>query len=260
MGMNFKSLASDWLLPAAGAYLGYGYGGATGAGLGAAAGRFGGGLLKDEETGNNIKNSMVAGAAGYGAGSLYDSQFGYGGNFGSMGDGPASGATSGATSGGGGMFSGGMKMPMAMMGLNAVAQMYGAGEAQKNAGNIYSQQLANWNNTAFPNAARVDAQTASAMSGINQQSMLARQRLMDSMAARGMGANSGVLAGAAAEEDRARRARMAQLANNLIQFRNTPMYAPPQLQYTQSAGEKVADTVGSSTGLLAGMSLYNSMR
>jgi hypothetical protein len=258
---------SDYGLPVVGGLAGSYFGGPWGAAGGAAGGRFVGGLLKDEDTASNITNSAVAGGIGYGGASAYNklADNWLSGNFSSMGNLPATGeagaATAGAqaASGAGGMF-GNMKMPAAMMGINALAQMYGANSAKSNAQDVYNQQLANWQNTAYPNSATVDAQSASAMSGINQQSMLARQKLMDQMAARGMGANSGIIAGATAEEDRARRNRLAQLANQLIQFRNTPMYAPPQLQYTQSSGEKLADTVGSSTGLLAGMSLYNSMR
>jgi len=102
----------------------------------------------------------------------------------------------------------------------------------------------------------VNAQTASATSGINQQSMLARQRLMDSMAARGMGSNSGIIAGASAEEDRARRARLAQLANNMIQFQNTPMYAPPTYQGAATTpGGVAANSIGTSAGVMTGLGL-----
>lgn len=256
---------SDWVAPIAGGLAGSYFGGPWGAAAGAAGGRFIGGLAKDEDTESNLRNSALAGGLGYGGASAYNALADnwLNGNFASMGNAPATTAAGGsgaAASGTGGLLSGGFKSPAALMGLSALANSYAASEAQKNADEIYAKQMQGWNQNAFPNAARVDAQTASAMSGINQQSMLARQKLMDQMAARGMGANSGVLAGAAAEEDRARRQRMAALANQLIQFKNTPMYAPPQYQGSASAGQTLGSNIGSAAGLLAGYGLYNGMR
>ncbi len=151
-------------------------------------------------------------------------------------------------------------MPVAMLGVNALSQIYGANSAKSNAANTYAQQLAGWQQNAFPNQASVNAATSSATAGINQQSMLARQRLFEQMAARGMGSSSGVMAGAAAEEERARRKRLAELAANMIQFQNTPRYAPPTYQGTTSAGERIADTMSGTAGLMAGLGLYDYMR
>ncbi len=264
---------NDVVLPVVGGATGYYFGGPWGAAAGATGGSVAGSLFQKKDTDRTVMNALAAGMMGYGAGKGldYSAQSYFGDtNFGAPPDRyPISEAeweslygSGGArgTGAGGGIFGKGLTMPATMMGLNAIAQMYGASSAKRNAQNVYDQQLGAWNQTAFPKSSVVDAQTASALSGINQQSMLARQRLFEQMAARGMGGNSGVLAGASAEEDRARRQRLAMLANNMIQFKNTPMFAPPTYPYTASAGEKLADTVGSSAGLLAGMGLYDYMR
>lgn len=262
MGIDFKTIASDWLLPAAGALVGYGYGGASGAGIGAGAGRFAGGYLKKEDTSHQVKNAALAGALAYGGANAYDKWGGGGGAyFGSPGAVSSSGSP-GTSPGGGGSLGGGTgwtSSPYTLMGMSALANALSAAEQGKNANDIYNQQMENWRNTAFPNAATVDAQTASAASGINQQSMLARQRLYDQMAARGIGAGSGVLSGVAAEEDRARRQRLAALASNMIQFKNTPMYAPPTYQGTSTTPVgSLAGNLGSSAGLAAGLALQQS--
>lgn len=245
--MDFRDI-----LGVAGGLAGYYYGGdPTWAAGGAAAGRFAGGKIEREDTDRALKNSMIAGMVGYGAGKGLDS---FGPNtIGSGLDTPSSGGGSGGSSGGG-IFGGNMNK---MLALGAASQIMGGNAAGKSAIDAQNRALETWRATAFPQSGVVESKRTDAVNTLNQQYQLAARKFSDDMSARGISPNSKVFSSQMLNIDMARRKAIAELTRKLIEFEQTPTQAAPIYNTTtQSSQERMANLISGITGTAYGLNLY----
>lgn len=115
-----------------------------------------------------------------------------------------------------------------------------------------------YNQTAYPNAAKVSSQSASAYSNLASQIANAKLQAEEDYAKRGMKAGS--LGGVYGKINSAAQKSYAQLANELIQYQNTPFYAPSSgTNQTNTTTGTLANSLNGLTGTLGSMYLYKDL-
>lgn len=120
-----------------------------------------------------------------------------------------------------------------------------------------------WKQNAFPNAQAVAAARGAGKAAINQQTMLAKRGLDESLAARGFAPGSGAIAGEFGKLERNKVSNMSDLAMAMTQFENTPFSGPPislaaaQYQTPTTFGERMANTIGGISGTAGGIYTYD---
>lgn len=181
------------------------------------------------------------------------------------------GGAGAAAGGGGGLLSGlgtvGKALPL-ITGAANIASQYMKGKADQES--IAAQQaameqaaedaaLANkglaeeavdnnrqwWQENAYPNQVSVDAKAAEANASLGERLAMAKRKYSEDAAARGL--RGGSLAGGLSSLDRSAQTDYARIANELIQFQNTPRFTPQgtSLSYTPQSAAQILPTTNS---------------
>ena len=135
--------------------------------------------------------------------------------------------------------------------------------AQQNQGAMQSAVQDNrnwWQQNAFPNQAKVSAMGAQANADLASRLAESKRRYAEDAAKRGL--RGGSLAGGLSALERGSMQDYGTLANQLIQFQNTPQFAPTsgtQMQATQTPMGSMYNTLGGLSGLLAGNYAYKNL-
>ncbi|MFA5340138.1 MAG: hypothetical protein WC332_00030 [Clostridia bacterium] len=143
---------------------------------------------------------------------------------------------------------------LSLMALNAGSQLLSS-KGQQDAVDANKDY---YNQTAYPNTAKVNSQSASAYSNLASQIAQAKLQAEEDYAKRGMKAGS--LGGVYSKIDSAAQKSYAQLANELIQYQNTPFYAPSSgTNQTNTTTGTLANSLNGLTGTLGSMYLYKDL-
>lgn len=136
------------------------------------------------------------------------------------------GAGTGGTATGGGWSLGSYTTP-ALMALNLASQYMGAKGQQQAVQDATNSNREWWQENAYPNKAAVNAQASNAYANLASQLVEAKRNMMEDAAKRGL--KGGSLAGGLSRLNTSANKNYAQLANQLIQFQNTPQFTPSGL-------------------------------
>jgi hypothetical protein len=151
---------------------------------------------------------------------------------------------------------GGYKVPLALLAANLGSQ-YISSKSQQEASEAATENNREWWQTnAYPNSAAVSAQSSEAYSNLASQLAEAKRKMTEDAAKRGL--KGGSLSGAYSNLNTAAQKNYASLANDLIQYANTPMFSPTgtSMTPTPTAASGIANTISGLTGTLGGLYAY----
>jgi hypothetical protein len=151
-------------------------------------------------------------------------------------------------------------VPAALFAANLGSQFLGAKSAENAMTGAVENNREWWQQNAFPNAALMGAKGSEAYSNLSSALLQARRKMMEDAARRGL--RGGSLAGGLASIDRSAMRDYGKLANDLIQFENTPQFSPQgtSMTATPTAMQGVSNTVSGLTGTMGGLYMYKNYK
>jgi hypothetical protein len=170
------------------------------------------------------------------------------------------GAGSWAANKAGGLLGDTLKSPMTyLMAGNLLSNYLGAKSGQQAQQAATQDNRAWWQQNAYPNQALVQAKQTAAGSDLSSRLAEAKRRYMEDAARRGL--RGGSLAGGLASMERSTMKDYSRLANELIQFQNTPQFAPQgtSMIATQTPEQSLYGSSGNTAGTLAGYYAYKNL-
>ena len=197
-----------------------------------------------------------AGVAGGGGAAVGTGGTGAGVAGGGLGAAALKGVSAGTATG---LLGTGISAPVALMALNTAAQFYSSNAARSQAEDLYSQQKSDLDEIRYPNANAIDSARGLGYASIEDSLALAKEKLDEELAARGMTGGY-----AASRYGNLKRDALRSKANfnlDLTKYANTPTTTQIAAQSpTTTWQENLANTSGNLTGTLAGLSMYDYAR
>ena len=138
-------------------------------------------------------------------------------------------------------------------------------QQQTQAANIATQQqiqpqaLEQWKSLAYPSASYLSAQAQQNMGALGQAKLGSYQNLASTLAAKGFGAGSGLMAAGGAGIEKSYLQALGQQASELTKLGATPMFGPPSQAFatpiyqTPIYKTPVSGTIESGMGTASGM-------
>jgi len=117
--------------------------------------------------------------------------------------------------------------------LSFAGTMYGQRQQQQAAEKAQKQNMALWQQTAFPNQAAMSAAATENRGQLGQARLGSYQNLANQLAARGFGSGSGLMARGGADIERGYGQAYGNMLTGLTKFANTPTSGLPAMAYNQ---------------------------
>jgi hypothetical protein len=138
------------------------------------------------------------------------------------------------------------------------ASLVGANAQRQANSDLTRENLANWQQYAFPNADKMSAMRSKGISDINRRYANSADQISEQMAARGLSGN--ILGAGLGENERAKNRDFANLSKDLTSFANTPYSAPPVTTQPSVSGiQQIADMAKGISGTYAGYDFAKGM-
>lgn len=171
----------------------------------------------------------------------------------------AESASGAGTAAGGSSLLGKSAIPLALLAANLGSSLLGANSSRQSAADATNNNREWWQANAFPNSSLMASKRAEAYADLGSKLAEAKRRMTEDAAKRGL--RGGSLAGGLSNIERGGQRDYAKLANDLIQFQNTPLFSPTgtAMTPTTTAEQSIANTVSGLTGTVGGLYTYKNL-
>ena len=138
------------------------------------------------------------------------------------------------------------------------ASLLGANDQRQANADLTRQNLANWQQYAFPNAEKMGAMTSKGMSDIQRRYANSADSIYEQSAARGLGGN--IVGSQIGQMEQAKNRDFANLSRDMTSFANTPYGPPPVTTQPSATGlSSIADMIKGLGGTYAGYDFAKNM-
>ena len=145
---------------------------------------------------------------------------------------------------------GGALVPLVAVAASVGGSMLKGSMDRRAAEKSQKKAMQQWQSTAYPNKASVDAAAVQNRGQLGQARLGSYQNLASNMAARGFGSGSGLIAEGAGGIEKGWLQALGRSGTELNKFANTPMWGPPSGAYSSPMSGAMSAGIGQGGGLL----------